>query len=231
MATRVRNAARSSWAPGSPVSLGDYCAGSDHVLPTGGAPFSSGLSVQQSFLRGIHVVEYTSEALAGWPATSTRSPAPRTCPRSGASASPSSDGGNRWLGLPQLPLRPELGRGRSARRRPQPPAAHRLNTNENPPLAGELLAEPGDGAGHATLESNRYPDRDGASRCVPTWPAYLSRGGDVAIGPAKVWAANGSNASAKESLQAFGGAVAARRWASPVRPDAPDHLGGQLHAW
>jgi len=46
------------------VSLGDYCAGSNHVLPTGGcARFSSGLSVQ-SFLRGIHVVEYDQQALA-----------------------------------------------------------------------------------------------------------------------------------------------------------------------
>ncbi|MEO8851907.1 MAG: histidinol dehydrogenase, partial [Allobranchiibius sp.] len=43
--------------------LGDYCAGSNHVLPTGGcACHSSGLSVQ-SFLRGIHVVDYTREAL------------------------------------------------------------------------------------------------------------------------------------------------------------------------
>ena len=48
----------------SPVSLGDYLAGSNHVLPTGGcACHSSGLSVQ-SFLRGIHVVEYSEQALA-----------------------------------------------------------------------------------------------------------------------------------------------------------------------
>jgi len=47
----------------SPVSLGDYCAGSNHVLPTAGsAAHSSGLSVQ-TFLRGIHVVDYTEAAL------------------------------------------------------------------------------------------------------------------------------------------------------------------------
>jgi histidinol dehydrogenase len=47
----------------SPVSLGDYCAGSNHVLPTAGsARHSSGLSVQ-TFLRGIHVVDYTEAAL------------------------------------------------------------------------------------------------------------------------------------------------------------------------
>lgn len=50
--------------PWSPVSLGDYCAYSNHVLPTGGcACHSSGLSVQ-SFLRGIHIVDYTRDALA-----------------------------------------------------------------------------------------------------------------------------------------------------------------------
>ncbi len=48
----------------SPVSLGDYCAGSNHVLPTAGcACHSSGLSVQ-TFLRGVHVIEYTEQALA-----------------------------------------------------------------------------------------------------------------------------------------------------------------------
>jgi histidinol dehydrogenase len=65
VALRVRNAGAIFVGPYSPVSLGDYCAGSNHVLPTGGcARHSSGLSVQ-SFLRGIHVVDYTAEALAG----------------------------------------------------------------------------------------------------------------------------------------------------------------------
>ena len=63
VAMRVRNAGAvfvGSWAP---VSLGDYAAGSNHVLPTGGcACHSSGLSVQ-TFLRGIHVVDYDEAAL------------------------------------------------------------------------------------------------------------------------------------------------------------------------
>ena len=64
VAARVRNAGAVFVGPHSPVSLGDYCAGSNHVLPTGGcARHSSGLSVQ-SFLRGIHVVEYDEQALA-----------------------------------------------------------------------------------------------------------------------------------------------------------------------
>lgn len=62
-ALRVRNAGAIFVGAWSPVSLGDYCAGSNHVLPTGGcARHSSGLSVQ-SFLRGIHLVEYDEAAL------------------------------------------------------------------------------------------------------------------------------------------------------------------------
>lgn len=64
VADRVRNAGAVFVGPWAPVSLGDYAAGSNHVLPTGGcACHSSGLSVQ-SFLRGIHIVDYTREALA-----------------------------------------------------------------------------------------------------------------------------------------------------------------------
>ena len=63
VAARVRNAGAVFVGPHAPVSLGDYCAGSNHVLPTGGcACHSSGLSVQ-TFLRGIHVVEYDEGAL------------------------------------------------------------------------------------------------------------------------------------------------------------------------
>ncbi|HTF12815.1 MAG TPA: histidinol dehydrogenase [Asanoa sp.] len=63
IAMRVRNAGAVFVGPYAPVSLGDYCAGSNHVLPTGGcARHSSGLSVQ-SFLRGIHIIEYDEPAL------------------------------------------------------------------------------------------------------------------------------------------------------------------------
>lgn len=63
VAGRIRSAGAIFVGPYAPVSLGDYCAGSNHVLPTGGsARHSSGLSVQ-TFLRGIHVVDYTEAAL------------------------------------------------------------------------------------------------------------------------------------------------------------------------
>jgi histidinol dehydrogenase len=62
VASRIRSAGAIFVGPWSPVSLGDYCAGSNHVLPTAGsARHSSGLSVQ-TFLRGIHVVDYTEAA-------------------------------------------------------------------------------------------------------------------------------------------------------------------------
>ncbi len=64
VAARVRNAGAIFVGPHAPVSLGDYCAGSNHVLPTAGcACHSSGLSVR-AFLRSVHVVDYTREALA-----------------------------------------------------------------------------------------------------------------------------------------------------------------------
>ena len=63
-AGRVTNAGAVFVGPFSPVSLGDYLAGSNHVLPTGGtARHTGGLSVQ-SFLRSQHVVEYDRAALA-----------------------------------------------------------------------------------------------------------------------------------------------------------------------
>ena len=63
VARRVRSAGAIFVGRYSPVSLGDYCAGSNHVLPTGGcARHSGGLSVQ-TFLRGIQLIEYDQDAL------------------------------------------------------------------------------------------------------------------------------------------------------------------------
>jgi histidinol dehydrogenase len=63
LARRVRNAGAIFVGPFAPVSLGDYCAGSNHVLPTGGcACHSSGLSVR-SFRKAVHVIEYDEQAL------------------------------------------------------------------------------------------------------------------------------------------------------------------------
>ena len=63
VAARVRNAGAIFVGPYAPVSLGDYLAGSNHVLPTAGtARHTGGLSVD-AFVRGVHVVTYSREAL------------------------------------------------------------------------------------------------------------------------------------------------------------------------
>jgi histidinol dehydrogenase len=64
LARQVTNAGAVFVGPWAPVSLGDYLAGSNHVLPTGGtARHSGGLSVLP-FLRIMHVVECTEAGLA-----------------------------------------------------------------------------------------------------------------------------------------------------------------------
>jgi histidinol dehydrogenase len=64
VADRVRSAGAIFVGPWAPVSLGDYLAGSNHVLPTGGsARHAGGLSVH-TFLRQVHVVEATRAGLA-----------------------------------------------------------------------------------------------------------------------------------------------------------------------
>ncbi|MFT4010855.1 MAG: histidinol dehydrogenase [Nocardioidaceae bacterium] len=63
VAARVVNAGAVFVGAYAPVSLGDYCAGSNHVLPTAGcACHSSGLSVR-AFTKAVHVVDYSESAL------------------------------------------------------------------------------------------------------------------------------------------------------------------------
>jgi histidinol dehydrogenase len=84
VAARVRNAGAVFIGPWSPVALGDYCAGSNHVLPTGGcACHSSGLSVS-AFRKEMHVVDYSREALAEVAAHVERLAAAEDLPTHGA---------------------------------------------------------------------------------------------------------------------------------------------------
>ena len=63
IALQITNAGAIFVGPYSPVALGDYMAGSNHVLPTGGcAHFASGLGVH-SFIKAVQVIEYSEEAL------------------------------------------------------------------------------------------------------------------------------------------------------------------------
>ena len=64
VAERIRHAGAIFVGNYSPVPLGDYSAGSNHVLPTSGtARFSAGLSTH-TFLRPVNLVEYDKDALA-----------------------------------------------------------------------------------------------------------------------------------------------------------------------
>ena len=60
----ITNAGAIFVGPHAPVSLGDYVAGSNHVLPTGGqSAHSSGLGAH-TFLRSQQLIRYDREALA-----------------------------------------------------------------------------------------------------------------------------------------------------------------------
>lgn len=64
VAERIKHAGAIFVGDYSPVPLGDYSAGSNHVLPTSGtARFSAGLSTH-TFLRPVNIVEYGREGLA-----------------------------------------------------------------------------------------------------------------------------------------------------------------------
>jgi histidinol-phosphate aminotransferase len=105
----------------------------------------------------------------------------------------------------ELPLRPEL-RGRTPYGAPQLAVRYALNTNENPhPLPAALLADLQVALADAARGLNRYPDRE-ATALRADLAAYLTRTSGEPIGPAQVWAANGSNEVLQQILQAFGGA-------------------------
>ena len=102
------------------------------------------------------------------------------------------------------PVREEL-RGASPYGAPQLDVPVRLNTNENPfPPSPELAARIGQAAAAAALELNRYPDREAWS-LREDLAAYLLRESAVAVEPAMVWPANGSNEVMQHVFSAFGG--------------------------
>ena len=135
-AERVRNAGCIFVGPHAPVSLGDYCAGSNHVLPTGcAARHSSGLSVQ-SFLKGVHLVEYDADALAEVAPHVIALAEAEDLPAHGTAVAVR----RAVTGLDALPLRDEL-RGEVPYGAPQLDVAVALNTNENPYPPSEALAQ------------------------------------------------------------------------------------------
>jgi histidinol-phosphate aminotransferase len=210
LARRVRNAGAVFVGPYAPVSLGDYLAGSNHVLPTGGTARHSGGLSTLSFLRGIHVVEYTEQALGavaghidalgGAEDLASHVSAVRVrIPRSAVPAG-SADPDDLAARLAGLPLRPDLA-GRAPYGAPQVPAAVRLNTNENPyPPSPALASEIGAAATAVAAGLNRYPDRL-ALALRADLAGYLGHG----LTGENIWPANGSNEIIQQLCQAFGG--------------------------
>jgi histidinol-phosphate aminotransferase len=221
LAARVRNAGAVFVGPYAPVSLGDYLAGSNHVLPTGGtARYTGGLSVL-SFLRGVHVVDCSAAALAAAAphidalggaedlaahvaAVRARVPRGAKIPGGDVTSGPAPAGpagpAPAEPGPPGLPIRPDL-LGGTPYGAPQLDVPVRLNTNENPyPLSRWLAGKLGDAAAAQMGSLNRYPDRD-AKALRADLAAYLGHG----LTGQQVWAANGSNEIIQQLLQAFGG--------------------------
>ena len=228
LAARVRNAGAVFVGPYAPVSLGDYLAGSNHVLPTGGtARHTAGLSVL-AFMRGIHVVDCSAAALAqaapyidalgAAEDLAAHVAAVRIRVPAGGAVLPSQQGpgpvteepGRRPPGGPRgvappgqhsgPPIRPDLA-GRSPYGAPQLDVPVRLNTNENPFAPPPALVQAiTDAVAGVAGSLNRYPDRD-AMALRAELAAYLGHG----LTARQVWAANGSNEIIQQLLQVFGG--------------------------
>lgn len=208
VAGRVRNAGAIFVGAFSPVSLGDYLAGSNHVLPTGGTARHTGGLCVQTFQRTVHVVNYSQAALgavAGHVAAlggaedlGAHVEAVAVRLRSTAQ-SPAGDELERTMRVP-LPLRADL-RGLSPYGAPQLDVPVRLNTNENPyPPSAALVADLAAAITAVGSELNRYPDRE-ARDLRTELAAYLGH----ELSADQVWAANGSNEIVQQILQAFGG--------------------------
>ncbi|MFE7131484.1 histidinol-phosphate transaminase [Streptomyces sp. NPDC057638] len=108
------------------------------------------------------------------------------------------------VGLDDLPIREEL-KGKTPYGAPQLDVPVQLNTNENPyPLPEPLVRRIAERVAEAARGLNRYPDRD-AVELRTGLAAYLTRTTGHRVGPAQVWAANGSNEVIQQLLQTFGG--------------------------
>ena len=172
--TGSRNAGAVFVGPCSPVSLGDYLAGSNHVLPTGGtARHTGGLSVQSFLRERARRRVRPRRRCAGSRRTSTRSAAPRTCrARRRGPRARSRGSGWRPTERDRPPLRDRTCAGATPYGAPQLDVPVRLNTNENPhpPSAGAgRRASPPRSRG-AARHAEPLPGPRRRRRCAPTSP-------------------------------------------------------------
>ena len=132
VAARIVNAGAIFIGSHTPVSLGDYAAGSNHVLPTAGcACHSSGLSVR-AFCRNMHVVTYSADALREVGGHVVALAEAENLPSHGAAVSDPHLAEGLVMPLPEwVPIRDDL-RGFEPYGAPQIPDVINLNVNENP---------------------------------------------------------------------------------------------------
>ncbi len=208
LALDVKNAGAIFVGDYSPVPLGDYVGGSNHVLPTGGTSrYSSGLN-STAYLRSVQVVDYDQAALGqlteslvtlaeaeGLPAhaQAARVRGARTAGEHGAGEQ-----------VVELPVREDL-REVEPYGAPQLDVPVRLNVNENPHSPREeVVLSISESVREAARRLNRYADRD-AVELRAGLAHYIFEESGVKVEPSQVWAANGSNEIMVELLQAFGG--------------------------
>ena len=205
LAERVRNAGCVFVGPYSPVSLGDYCAGSNHVLPTGcTARHASGLSVQTLPQGGAPRRVRPRRAGRRRPARAGARRPPRTCPRTAPPCGPvrrrrrrRDDHGRAPtapVSLERAAAAPELRRRRALRR----PAARRAGAAEHQreplPARAPRPSRPSTAAvARGRRRAQPLPRPRGAGALRADLAAYLAGDGAPGLGAEEVWAANGSN--------------------------------------
>ena len=181
----------------------------------------------QTFLRGIHVVDYTEAALkdvAGYVITLANA---ENLPAHGEAVrrrfEQVSDEGTRKITLDDLPLRDNL-RGKSPYGAPQLSVPVRLNTNENPhPPTQALVDDVAASVRDAASDLHRYPDRDAVALRADL-AAYLSAQTGV---PARRREPLGGQRLQRDSAAAASGVRRSGPQRDRLRPvvlDAPDHL-------
>lgn len=234
-AMRMRNAGAIFVGDFSPVPLGDYLAGSNHVLPTGGtARYASGLNSTQ-YLRSVQVVEYTQEALAEIEEPLVNLAQAEGLPAHGESLSKrhlaSTGAVSQVASLPvNLPFRQDLA-GEEPYGAPQLEVPARLNVNENPYSPSLEVVEAIAGATReACANLNRYADRD-AVRLRQDLAAYLAKESRVELPYQQIWAANGSNEVMAQLLTAFGGPGRIALGVAPTYSMYPEYARDTFTEW
>ena len=206
VADRITNAGAIFVGPWSPVSLGDYCAGSTHVLPTGGLRLP---------LLGAEREELPQGGARGQllPRRAGRGgPARRGVRRSGGPAGPRRRGDPAVRAMiaestmpdrPRSPAAAAAGAGRrGAVRRPAARRAGAASTSTRTRTRRAKRWSPRSPrrSPEAARSMNRYPERD-ALALRADLARYLGHG----LTADQVWAANGSNEVMLHVLQAFAG--------------------------